>query len=357
MTVKCLMAILFCSAVVSIQAGPVSLETTEIARLRSLVVENPAAAAQLAILRATADRALGDEPDPVKSIFVEGHLAKDPKMIRSLAALKDRPKIEALAWTWAVTGEEKYGAHARKFLLAWAKVNQPDGDAINETSFEQMIVAYDLLRNTFPAADREILDEWLRAKAETLWNSKFSIGFGGNWYSHRLKVVGLCGLVIGDESMVQEVTNAFRKQIKALIKPDGSTTEFYIRDSLHYHIYSIEPLLVLARALERRGVPLFDYGTKGVSLHHAVDFLVPFAEGIKTHVDFAHSTAPADHWRAANGESHYAAHTFSPKSTVGVLTEAAWFVPSYGELAAKIDGHPGEKFIGWHSVINAAGPR
>ncbi len=289
---------------------------------------------------------------------MEGHLEKDPKKIRSTAALKDRKKIEALGWAWAATGDERYATQTRKFLLAWARVNQPDGDAINETFFEPMIVAYDLLRNTFPMDDRQIMDAWLQHKAETLWKSTFSVGFGGNWYSHRLKIVGLIGLTIGDDSMVQHVAEGYHKQIKAMIKPDGATTEFYIRDSISYHLYSIEPLLTLAGAMERHGIKLFDYeAAKGVSLRHSVDFVIPFAEGKKTHIDFGNSTASADHWRAANGESHYAAHPWLPKSSIRMLTEAAWFVPEYSSLAAKIDGHPEQKFLDWRTVINAAGPR
>jgi hypothetical protein len=358
MQFKEIILILLCFAGLSSQAGPVSLRTNEVQRLRALVVDDPGAAAQLAVVRAVADKALADNPDPVKAIFMQGHLEKDPKKIRSTAALKDREKIEALGWAWAATGDEKYGAQARKFLLAWAKVNQADGDAINETFFEPLIVAFDLLRDTFSPADRQVVDEWLRNKAETLWNSKFSVGFGGNWYSHRLKIVGLIGLVINGDSMIQNVTDGYRRQIKAMIKPDGATTEFYIRDSLSYHLYSIEPLLTLARAMERHGEKLYDYeNPKGVSLRKSVDFVIPFTDGRKTHVEFANSTANADHWRATNGESHYAAHPFSPKSATRMLSQAAWFNPEYGKLAAKTDGHPDQKFIDWRSVINAAGPR
>ena len=353
-----LILLLLCFSVVSLRAGPVSLETNGVLRLRALVVDDPGAAAQFLLVRAAADQALGDTPDPVKAIFMEGHLEKDPKKMRSTAALKDRGKIEALGWAWAATGDERYGAQARRFLLAWAKVNQPDGNAINETFFEPMIVAYDLLRDTFSKADRQIVDDWLRNKAETLWKSTFSVGVGGNWYSHRLKIVGLIGLIIGDDSMVQHVTEGYHKQIKAMIKPDGATTEFYVRDSINYHLYSIEPLLTLACAMERRGGKLFDYGDpEGVSLHNAVNFVVPFAEGQKHHIDFANSKSNADHWRAANGESHYAAHPWSPQSSIRMLTQAAWFVPEYGTLAAKVAGKPGQKFIDWRTVINAAAPR
>ena len=237
-------------------------------------------------------------------------------------------------------------------------MNKPDGDAINETQFEQMIVPYDLLRDTFSKSDQQIVDAWLRNKAETLWKSTFSVGIGGNWYSHRLKRVGLVGLTLGDDSMVKQVTEGFHKQIKAMIKPDGATTEFYVRDAMTYHLYAIEPLLTLACAIQRHtGENLFDYGDpKGVSLHNSVAFIIPFAEGLKAHVEFTHSKSDFDRKRAANGESHYAPHPWTPKSSVRIFTMAAWWVPEYGKLAAKVAGHPEQQFIDWRSVINAATP-
>ena len=53
-----------------------------------------------------------------------------------------------------MTDDARYSSKADEFILAWAGVNQSDGDAINETQFEPLIVAYDLLRGTFSEADR-----------------------------------------------------------------------------------------------------------------------------------------------------------------------------------------------------------
>ena len=282
-------------------AGPVSLEPAEVLNLRTLISTNTAAAAQFAGLHEAADRALNDSPNPVEKIVSEGHLQKDPLKKRSTQAMKDLDKIASLGWSWAVTGDDRYAAKAREFLLAWARVNQPDGDAINETKFESVIIAYDLLRNRFPAADQAVVDGWLRGKAKTLLAKETK--FGGNWPCHRLKIVGLVGLTIGDESLFAQAVDGFRKQVAKDIRPDGSCSDFYVRDSLHYQLYSVEPLLALARAGERRGEHLFDYsGLEGGSLHHSVDFVVPFADGTKTHIEFANSKSSFDRLRASNGE-------------------------------------------------------
>ena len=71
----------------NLRAGPISLESSEVLQLRGLISTNAAAAEQFAILRKTADKALGTKPDPIENVISEGHLQKDPLKIRSRAAM------------------------------------------------------------------------------------------------------------------------------------------------------------------------------------------------------------------------------------------------------------------------------
>jgi hypothetical protein len=340
------------------QAGAVSLNPVEIAQLRMLISTNSGAAAQYAKIREAANLALEDEPAPIRKIVSEGHLASDPRKIRSWEALPDIDKTEALAWTWAVTGDERYAAQAMKFLLAWARVNEPDGDPINETKFEPMIVAYDLLRPGISGTDRETVDDWLRAKAETLLTKgKPEIN---NWASHRLQVIGLVGLALDDKSLNQQAVEGFGKHVAEDLYPDGSSLDFHTRDALHYHLYTVEPMLVLARAEARQdtNLDLFDQPAPGgASLHGSVDFVVPFAEGEKTHLEFAHSKVPFDRRRAEDGENEYRPHEWAPGSSIEMFSEADWFLPKYGRLAARLAGKPEETFVNWQMVINAVSRR
>jgi hypothetical protein len=334
-----------------VQGGPVSLEPGEIMDLRQLVLTNAAAAKQFSAVSRRADAALGVTPNPIATIVSEGHLDSDPQKVRTLAALGDMEKIEALAWAWAGTGGEPYAAKAREFILAWADVNRSDGDAINETKIEQLIVGYDLLRDTFSAEDRHRVDGWLNTRAAVLWNSKR--GLTENWYSHRLKIVGLIGWTTGDPTLIAEVVRGFHRQINLNFKPDGASTDFYKRDALHYHLYDVEPLLTLARTAERAGQDFFDYAaTNGATLHSGVAFVVPFANGTQTHLEFAKSTVPFDGKRARNGEREYAPHPWNPRTSVEMFSAAAWFQPEYGTLAATLAGHPGDDFFNWQMVIN-----
>jgi hypothetical protein len=344
-------AVLFC-ATLGLHAGPVSLEPDEILQLRALVATNAAAAKQFSGIRKSAEAALGDMPDPIEKIVSEGHLDNDPLKIRTNISLADMGKISALGWTWAVTGDARYAGQARKFILAWARVNQSDGDAINETKFEPLIVAYDLLRETFSETERQMVDAWLRDKANILWRDKR--GLTENWFSHRLKIVGLIGWTIGDRTLIAEVVNGFHRQINGNFKRDGTSTDFEKRDALYYHLYDVEPLLALARVAERNGEKFFDYeATNGATLQSGVDFVIPFANGTKTHVEFVNSKVPFDRKRAENGQGEFAPHNWKPQTSINLFSEAAWFRPEYGAIAARLAGQPGENFFNWQMVINA----
>ena len=334
-------------------AGVVSLRAEEVPRLRALIRTNSAAAAQFLDIHKAADFALKDQPAPIEKIISQGRLESDPEKKLTQTSLADMAKTESLAWTWAVTGDERYAAQARKYLSAWAGTNKPDGDPINETKFEPMIVAYDLLRPGFPDADRRAIDNWLRTKAVTLLEKAKSEK--NNWANHRLKIVGLIGLTLNDEVLIQQALQGFREQVGAGLEPDGSSLDFKTRDALHYHLYTIEPLLALARAASRHGVDLFDYrAPNGASLHHSVDFVVPFAQGEKKHLEFANSKVAFDRKRAENGEKEYQIHLWNPKSSSEMFSQAAWFVPSYGVMAAKLSGRPELELFNWQMVINAA---
>ena len=351
-----LAATLFFCLLLRLPAGPVSLQPGEITALRSLVATNTAAARQFSSLHQQADAALTETPNPIEKIVSEGHLRTDPLKIRTSQSLPDLEKISALAWAWAVTGDPRYASQARVFLLAWAAVNRPDGDAINETQLEPLIVGYDLLRGTFDPADRRRVDDWLRAHATVLWQDHR--GLTDNWFSHRLKIVGLIGWTIGDQKLTSEAVTGYHQQIDRNLKPDGASDDFYKRDALHYHLYDIEPLLTLARTSERAGQPVFEYAApNGSTLKSAVDFVVPFANGTKTHIEFVNSKVAFDLKRAKNGEGEYAPHPWQPRTAIALFSTAAWFRPEYGVLAAQLAGQPGELYINWQTVINTISRR
>lgn len=337
---------------ICLRAGTVSLQPDEILQLRALIATNKTVTSQFDAIRRGATAALNDSPNPISRVITEGHLDKDPLKIRTIASLADMGKIKSLGWAWAATGDERFSHKAHDYILAWASMNVSDGDAINETQFEPLIIAYDLMRGTFSDSERQTVDEWLRKKANVLWADHR--GLSENWYSHRLKIVGLIGWTINDPALIAEVVQGFHRQINRNFKPDGASTDFYLRDALHYHLYDVEPLLTLARAADRNGEDFFDYAaTNGATLKSGIDFVVPFARGEKTHIEFVKSKVKFDLKRAQNGQGEYQPHIWRPGESVDLFSTAAWFRPEYGTLAARLAGHPDEPFFNWQMVLNA----
>lgn len=341
-------------------AGPASLTDAQRAKLIALVKADAEAKARFASLRTAADAALSAEPNPIKSIRSEGKLKSDPEKIRTGESMHDVPKVEALGWADAVTGEAPYAAKAKQFLVAWAKVNESRGDPIDDTGLEGMIVAYDLIHATCDASESRTIEKWLRQVADAevaSGKSKKVTSTINNWHSHRLKIVGLIGLTLKDAKLTEYVTGAFHELADHNLYPDGSTYDFHERDALHYHCYDLEPLLTLAIAARQAG--LGDWyawqAPKGGSIAKSVAFLVPYCRGDQKHAEWVHSKVEFDRKRAESGDPHYKAGTpFEPKSGRRTLELAAFFDPSLNELVVKLSGAKATRFATWQQVLNAA---
>jgi hypothetical protein len=349
------LVVVLCAYAVSVSAawaGPVSLNGAEADTLRQLIGRDQEAATQYKGIVKVANGALKDVPHPVSVIVGEGRLDSDPAKMETEVALKDMPKISALAWAWLVSQDGKYAQKGEDFILAWARENRPDGDPINETTLEPLIVGYDILRNQFAPRDRVTVDNWLRSMAITTWND--SRHLCGNWQSHRLKTVGLVATVLQDNDLWNAVEDGFREQMNTSFQADGKSIDFDLRDAMHYHLFSVQPLLTLACVAHQRNHDWYGYQAKsGASLKLAVDFIKPFALGQETHTEFKHSKAKFDQTRAAAGQHEYTPHVWSTCNAGPVFAEASCVDPEAENLAVKVwCGAPAKKFVNWDSVVN-----
>ncbi len=347
--------LLACTAAI---AQPVALKPAQQVRLRELIRNDKNAARQFAKVQAEADEALSASPNPVKIIESEGRLKSDPGKISTLKSLKDMPKAEALGWAFAVTGEARYSGKAKAFVLAWAQVNEPQGDPINETKLEPMLTAYDLTQTVFSDSERAVVEAWLRKIAGALIDHQKKKGKAtsfNNWHSHRLKMLGLCGWLLQDKALIERTISGYQEQIANNLQPDGSSFDFHERDALHYHCYDLEPLLTLATAAQQAaGIDFFHFtGPNGASLAKAVEFLVPYCDGTKTHAEYVNSKVEFDRKRAAAGQEEFAiGHLFDPTEGVEVLEMAGLFEERFAELAAKIRGKKTARYGSWRLVLS-----
>lgn len=334
-------------------ARSLTLNTAEISTLQLLVNKNAEAAALFKPINKAALVALDDKPNPIDFAVYEGTLATDPRKIDSKKAFKDMEKTEALAWAWAVTGDPRFLHKAHTFILSWAKKNISDGNPINETQFEPMVEAYDLIRDELLASETEAIDIWLHEKAVKLLNS--TRGLSGNWQSHRLKMIGLIANTINNAPLRNLAYEGFKEQIENTFTADGASLDFKRRDSLHYHLYTIQPLLTLACVAKNHGESLFTYrATSGASLQTAVEFVRPYATGERVHIEFVHSTVAFDRKRANAGEEKYVPHPWEPAESIGTFTEAGCLDRRYDRLASIVAGKPDKQFLKWRTVLNAS---
>lgn len=344
--------------VVAANAEVVSLTTAQREKLAEWVMTDKTVAAQFQPLQREAEAALKSTPNPIEKIQSEGKLSSDPARIHTRESLKDMRKIDALGWAFAVTGDARYAARAKEFLLAWARVNQASGDPIDETNLEPLITTFDLVRAHFSVVESEVVANWLKKVATAEMGSrkeKASTSYN-NWNSHRLKIVGLIGFALADKALIRYAVDGYKTQVEANLHPDGSSFDFHERDALHYHCYDLEPLLVLAIAAQQNGIDLYHFqSASGASVPKSVQFLISYCDGSKTHPEWVHSKVAFDRKRAQSGDKHFeAGRLFEPKEAAPVFELAAFFDEKYEATYALVTGKAAGKYLSWPLVVAAA---
>lgn len=335
------------------------LNKKEIAALSNIVRNDNSANKLYLSIRRTADKAFTQNPDPIDTVVSEGHLATDPKKIRTIQSLEDIPKIYSLAIVYAIERNNNYLRKADEYLKSWAIVNKPLGNPINDTKFEDLFFAYDLIKNNLSSDDQKIINGWLNQMADaeirTALPKTKKTSFN-NWNSHRLKVIGLIAYLLNNDKYKTYIAEELPAQIEKNLLPDGSGIDFHERDALHYHIYTLEPLISLATVLQRAtGKDYYHYSSlSGCSIEKSIDFLVPFVSGEKLHPEFVNSSVAFDKKRAVNKEAGYQIGApFKQTSGVNVLIQASYFDPSCMNIVQKVLG-VSTNYPSWQAVINAA---
>jgi hypothetical protein len=337
-----------------VRAQAISLSEKQRTRLVSIITSDREAKSLYERVRQQADEILNSEPHPLKEIQTSGKLQSDPVKIETQAGLRDAGKVFDLAAAFAVTASPVYGAKAKQFVLAWAKVNKPNGQPIDDTNLEPLLIGYDMVRKTFSDAERDQADKWLHKIAEAeISNRRPGSTSVNNWNSHRLKIVGLVGFAIGDGKLIKYATDGYKEQIRANLRPDGSTYDLEQRDALHYHCYDLEPLLTLARVAQLNGIDLYNYSSpKGASLAKSVRFALPYADGTKSHAEFVNSTVAFDRERGAAGERAYVAgRRFDPVDARRMIELDSFFDPAVVPLMLKLYGGTAQRYATFLDVF------
>jgi hypothetical protein len=337
------------------RGGAVSLWPTEVAALRRIARRDASAGKLLRAMQRRAARALREPPRPLPRIQTAGLLRSDPMKRRTRQALRDMPRVFALALRYALEKRPADRAKAEEILLAWAKTNQGAGQPIDDTNLEPLIEGYDLLRESLEKRVRAPVDRWLGQVAHALIagidpRRKTAIN---NWHSHRLKVIGLIGFATGADALRRYAQDGIRKQIERNLRADGSSFDFHHRDAVHYHAYDLEPLLRLAILLSPTGDLYRWVSPSGSSLRRSLRWLLPYARGEKTHAEFARSRSAFDRARSnAREPGHRAGEPFRPKRARGALELAQYFEPRLRRLVARLYRRKGARYPSWRVLVN-----
>jgi hypothetical protein len=336
----------------------VGLNKKEISVLKQTVIKDSSAKKLYTSLKRTADDALTQTPNPIDTVVSEGHLATDPKKIRTVQSLKDIDKTYSLAIAYVITGDKKYCQKAAEYINAWAMVNQPQGNPINDTKFEDLLFAYDLIKNDVSTEQKNTINSWLEkmadAEIKTSLPKTKKTSFN-NWNSHRLKTIGLIAYLLNNNTYKAYIDIELPAQIEKNLLPDGSGIDFHERDALHYHVYTLEPLINLATVIKRTtGEDFYNYTSpSGAAIKKSIDFLIPFVSGEKTHPEYVNSTVAFDKKRADNKEPGFQIGApFKQTAGIGVLVQAAYFEPSCLEVVRKVF-NTSATYPTWQAVINA----
>lgn len=311
------------------------------------VVSTPASKALLA----AAQRHLGDQPNPLAHLHTEGTLPNHGIREQSIAAEKDWPIVRQAALAWRISGDRRYLKQVDDYLAAWAGVYRPDFNPIDETNLDMVINAYALTAADLSPETREAS----RRLISTLGNGYIAHiqQFRGpkkgtqtnNWQSHRIKLITVAAVALGDHSMLQQAFGLFKQQIADNVLADGSVTDFQDRDALHYVVYDLEPLVQAALAAKADGGDWLHAAVNGTSLSAALDWLVPYANGERSHEEFVHTRVQFDKDRARVGEAGYSG-TWQPKSSATLFWLAAQLDRRYLPVAKQLAEHP----VDWINV-------
>ncbi|MBM3622144.1 MAG: alginate lyase [Alphaproteobacteria bacterium] len=292
--------------------------------------ESPAAAA---ILR-SATRALDRAPHAMTRVHVEGTLPGQGIYDQSNEALRDLEAMRDLAIAARLSGQTAYAAAAVRLARAWADVYRPSFNPIDETRFDNFMLALDLFAPPDRASVGPGQHTLLRGFADGYPRQVVRGATAtNNWNSHRVKLAVLSSFAMGELALVQRAKAMFEAQLSANIDRRGEVYDFAQRDALRYVVYSLEPLMMSVLAARRHGEDW--YGLEGGRLGLALAWLRPYVEGQKTHEEFRRSKVDFDRVRREAGLTGFGG-PFMPAKARLLYGMAARVDRSYAGLAGSL---------------------
>lgn len=303
---------------------------------------------------AQAQATVARPPAPLARLHTEGTLPGKGIRDISIAAKRDHPIALNLAIAGALTGNSAYRDAAARYLTAWAQTYRTEYNPIDDTGFDALAMAYDLVGPDLSPAQRAPIDRFWRGMAEG-YLAAMEAGPRNahtNWQSHRIKLATLAAFQTGDPALIRRAHRAYSRQLAANLRPDGSTFDFEERDALHYVTYNLDPLLMAALAAQAHGQNWYaETAPSGAGLPRSLAWLATFARGERRHVEFARSRIAFDHERAAAGQGEYAPHEWNPANAVDTFALASVADPAFAPLRDDLARRTGRAPSAWIALL------
>lgn len=332
------------------------LDAAKRASLRELVARDAEAAALFAELDAAVSQLRDREPQPLRVIHYEGLVNTDPRRIATVARLREMSDVALLVHHWQAAEDPRVAATLRRFIVAWAATYEPDGNDVNENKLHPLFVAYDGLRDTFSAAERERIDAWIGRLAAFHLEAVRTSRHLTNRYTKHIRLVAIFARILERDEWRELAVAGLKRFVTESLRPDGTSLDLERRDTLTYHASSLRPVIELAVITGPGGLALYEWESpKGGSIKKSVAYLVPYADGSKTREEWRNSVVDLDRRRAAEGLPHYQpGQLYDPRHARDVLEEASFFDPSLVPLVLRLRESRASRFASWTMVLNAA---
>lgn len=210
--------------------------------------------------------------------------------------------VETLSLASYFFNDERYAAHALKLIRTWfldprTKMNphldygqavpgRSDGRAvgiIDARGFIKLLDALSILTSSesFQTADMAQLQEWFSDYLQWLQTSNLgqeeasAENNHGSWYAAQTARIAL---FVGENDLAKDIVVRVQgERIPRQFQPDGSQPEELKRtQSLHYSLFNLEALSVVARVGEHLGIDLWQSKAQKANLKPGLHFLMPY---------------------------------------------------------------------------------
>ncbi|MDE1181287.1 alginate lyase family protein [Paraburkholderia sp.] len=289
---------------------------------------------------------LNEPAHALPKLHTEGTLPHEGIYDQSVEAEKDLDLLRDAALAWRATSDDRYLKLVDRLLFAWVTTYQPSFNPIDETHFDGLILAYDMTASALPVKTRNASMAFLTKLANgyiaqvDAQPRPLQGTFRNNWQSHRVKLIAMAAFTLDNRKLIDAAQRLYIEHIGDNIAPDGATIDFTERDALHYVTYDLQPLVTAALAARRHNRNwLPEKASSGASLQAALDWLAPYAAGIKAHEEFVHSNVAFDTKRREAGLPGYAG-PWDPKNAAELFHLAARLDGRYAPVALKLAPTP-----------------